>query len=1720
MKQIISILGNVLLSIFLVMSGSTPVPGTSPAPVSVAENSPALSAAQTANSIEFSGADPSVKPYNSYVEVPFASALNQSGGALTIEAWVKPFTTTGCQTLVGNDWTVSYWLGLCDGIIRFYPHGTGSAVDGSRAVPANTWTHVAVTYDGTQRRYYINGNFELESAALPGKVTPNADGQPLNIGADFNGGGYYFNGRMQEVRIWNIARTQAQIIEGMYQSLGGPLTGLVSEWRFDGNTADYASKLDGTALNSAVYSLDGALPRTLRLEQLAVTPTLDGVCDPTLEYANANQVLVGGATAYVMHTATDLWVCFTDLAAPAAGVTDNFAAVYGDFEYTRGYNSTSSRIYALELHTSGTIKRSSYYSTYSGWGIINEPDSAWAGAISGEGARQAEFRIASSFIGGWNRVIGLSLAQHGVLTTGDSIFWPARATKNAFGLWGTGILYGPTRNFTFTGQVLYQSQVAGVSTPVPGQVVQLFGTQPSGSEVLVGREESNLDGSFSISSSDSYNDHTLRLDAGSLPRGTVTGPSIVFTGSPAGTYPGNILNIHDPSPTRPQNSSGPYFLIIAKDSMTYTLRTFVDYKTRLGFDVEVVTVEWIAAHMSGADIGEKVRNLEIARRTAKGARFGYVLLIGSNSTIPIRRFTIFAENQAECQGDVGEPTDWYYADLTDNFDSNGNGCWADGIWSDPARRAGYTPDSGISFIPTVSTGRLPFESGDLLRTYLNTAMAFEQTSPAYKSKALLAGSMYSIQGRCWYPKNSNGSWTTDSKYCAGVSGDSTDSSYLMEAINNHILLPNGFTSTRMYENEHPATGYSPAHFISPTPVTETNVMDALTNNDYGVVQLAGHGNYTIIARVVWKTDANLTHAPESPDNNDPVYTEEVQGDHLVLLEHLSARTANRYPGLYVTASCLTIQFQQENSLGSFFLTNRYAIGYLGGLGLEDGVWNWRDYRGNSQGTNADFSYMFTNQVIARGQRLGDAFWNSMQHYIANGNTDYNGMTEEFYGDPTLSYWGNPGQQSLNAPWAMQRSEPLGSSSTNLTGPSIGSLRWTYTGTAPVTSGLKPSPVASSTGEVLVADGTHLDVLVDGTAYQRLALDQTAYGSPAIAADGTAYVLDTAGGLYAFRYSAVQLDTCFRSGCSGGGTFATPSRSRRWKVALGGEPLGSPVIGSDGYIFVVRKSGTNSSVAAIRPDGTILGQQAVSGYTTGGLAVSTDRKVFAATQDGRILSIDFFSGFITPSISAQTNAYYAGNAYSTPPTIHDGWVYVGMSDGGIAKTELDFGSTTSSTLDSAITAGPAFDLNGALLVGTQNGTLYSLDPKDFSSNWTISLGSAITGIPAASSNGIYVVAGSLLHAYDPATGNTLWNMSMGTSVSGSTAVGYGRELYVQLSNGQVKAVSEGWLRTPWAMSVSSTIVAASTTPIMRILWSYSPPAPPAPTEGAESTSQAAAAIVLPEQYLLQRSDNGADWTDVGIIDAGNDPTALLTYDDADIQPGHLYAYRLQALDPTGQGLDSDFLTAYAQPSLPDLPVTPKLMSVTAPSSTSLLVKFSPESTGPASFRIERGPAGSGPFTAVATVNSAAGNMFTDQNLDPSTRYYYRVIAVNDTGESAGSNVLSGKTRSNSLAAPTHVHATAGPNNTVTVTWDPGATGLTAVIEASGFGVAGFDPVGTAGAETGSFTYDAGSPSSYAYRVKFVKDPDESPYTEADSRVSTGLFDTWMVQNKIYLPLLQR
>lgn len=154
-----------------------------------------------------------------------ASPIDLTNG-MTLEAWVNPTELADWDTIILKErgaGGLSYGLYAHDGspqpggfnVVAGYQRiangVTDVAVRGS-VLALNTWTHLALTYDGATQKLFLNGVL-VESHAQTGKIAV-ANGA-LRIGGNAAWANEFFKGLIDEVRIYNRARTAEQITSDM-----------------------------------------------------------------------------------------------------------------------------------------------------------------------------------------------------------------------------------------------------------------------------------------------------------------------------------------------------------------------------------------------------------------------------------------------------------------------------------------------------------------------------------------------------------------------------------------------------------------------------------------------------------------------------------------------------------------------------------------------------------------------------------------------------------------------------------------------------------------------------------------------------------------------------------------------------------------------------------------------------------------------------------------------------------------------------------------------------------------------------------------------------------------------------------------------------------------------------------------------------------------------------------------------------------------------------------------------------------------------------------------------------------------------------------------------------------------------------------------------------------------------------------------------------------------
>ena len=174
------------------------------------------------NALDFDGLDDNVSFRNNY----------NLTGDFTIEVWIKSELSNGnIQTILSkrdaNNQIDGYDLRLVNNLLSF--NWNSQSLIAPYPISVNKWSHVAVTYGGGTYSLFIDG-LEVNSSSGSQPVTNNAYCILGAMDQPFMGRNNpvnYFNGGMDELRIWNVALSTAQIRKMMNQEIEDDLSGNV-----------------------------------------------------------------------------------------------------------------------------------------------------------------------------------------------------------------------------------------------------------------------------------------------------------------------------------------------------------------------------------------------------------------------------------------------------------------------------------------------------------------------------------------------------------------------------------------------------------------------------------------------------------------------------------------------------------------------------------------------------------------------------------------------------------------------------------------------------------------------------------------------------------------------------------------------------------------------------------------------------------------------------------------------------------------------------------------------------------------------------------------------------------------------------------------------------------------------------------------------------------------------------------------------------------------------------------------------------------------------------------------------------------------------------------------------------------------------------------------------------------------------------------------------------
>ncbi len=269
-------------------------------------------------------------------------------------------------------------------------------------------------------------------------------------------------------------------------------------------------------------------------------------------------------------------------------------------------------------------------------------------------------------------------------------------------------------------------------------------------------------------------------------------------------------------------AASPGYYIITTDAIfaeAPSLYGFIPHKQNRGFDVHVVTETGIDGNaaltgwnevtgQSPNDRADRIRQWLKNNYVARGIR--YVLLVGNptpdTGDVPMKmcwpRYDVTDYRET--------PTDYYFADMTGNWDKDGDGIYGE--------ERGDEGTGGVDMIAELYVGRIPVYPGTGWQSALNGIVQkfirYEnETSIAWRKKALLPESFLDVN---------------------------TDEANVGEAMRTNYLATAGYGAYTMYEQGTCSTSLN-SKFTSNAELMDRSVVNHWKSNAYGLLMWMGHG---------------------------------------------------------------------------------------------------------------------------------------------------------------------------------------------------------------------------------------------------------------------------------------------------------------------------------------------------------------------------------------------------------------------------------------------------------------------------------------------------------------------------------------------------------------------------------------------------------------------------------------------------------------------------------------------------------------------------------------------------------------------------------------------------------------------------------------------------------------------------------------------------------------
>ena len=249
---------------------------------------------------------------DNYVRVADSQSFHSLTNAITIEMWLKASSFYADNGAVNSVIRKNVAPNAENFFLRF------RNVDGKPALEmsvgydietlrvayefaASKWYHLAGTYDGSTMTVFVNG-VSILSQKVSGTLYIDESDLFIGRGDPEFSFGEYFHGVLDEIRIWNVARSQKEIQAAMNSTLTGKEQGLVAYWNFDDGTAKDLSPYGNEGiLNGGAQVVESPRPASLAPGQRKPNKLVSWwkFDNDTNDSAGANHGTIHGNPAYV-----------------------------------------------------------------------------------------------------------------------------------------------------------------------------------------------------------------------------------------------------------------------------------------------------------------------------------------------------------------------------------------------------------------------------------------------------------------------------------------------------------------------------------------------------------------------------------------------------------------------------------------------------------------------------------------------------------------------------------------------------------------------------------------------------------------------------------------------------------------------------------------------------------------------------------------------------------------------------------------------------------------------------------------------------------------------------------------------------------------------------------------------------------------------------------------------------------------------------------------------------------------------------------------------------------------------------------------------------------------------------------------------------------------------------------------------------------------------------